>query len=123
MAATHAPDIDLHDDPDAHTARIRLYVFVALFLAVLTGIEVATFYVPDLFPMGGKGGVGLTVILMVLMAVKFWTVAYFFMHLKFDKRMLTTIFYTGLGLAVIIYLAILVMFRFFGPPESHMIKT
>lgn len=76
---------------------------------------------PDLFPMGGKGGVGLTVILMVLMAVKFWTVAYFFMHLKFDKRMLTTIFYTGLGLAVIIYLAILTMFRFFGDPKDHQI--
>lgn len=55
---------------------------------------------------------------MVLMAVKFWTVAYFFMHLKFDKRMLTTIFYTGLGLAVIIYLAILVMFQFSAPQAT-----
>lgn len=121
MAATHAPDVaTVDDDADAHPSRIRLYVGIAIFLAVLTAVEVATYYVPEVF--GGKASTPLIALLMILMAVKFWTVAWFFMHLKFDKRLLTTIFYTGLGLAVLVYLAILTMFRFFGPPESHMIK-
>jgi cytochrome c oxidase subunit IV len=121
MAATHVPDVQVVDDDlDAHPSRIRLYVGIAVFLAVLTGIEVATYYVPDIF--GGKASTPLIALLMILMAVKFWTVAWFFMHLKFDKRLLTSIFYMGLGLAVLVYLAILAMFRFFGPTDSHMIK-
>ena len=31
------------------------------------------------------------------MAIKFWTVAYFFMHLKFDKPILTRLFYSGVA--------------------------
>ena len=35
--------------------------------------------------------------LLLLMAIKFWIVAYFFMHLKFDKPILTRLFYSGLA--------------------------
>ena len=43
-------------------------------------------------------------VLLLLMAVKFCTVAYFFMHLRFDKPILTRLFYSGLVLAIGVYL-------------------
>jgi cytochrome c oxidase subunit 4 len=46
------------------------------------------------------------------MAVKFFTILYIFMHLKFDKPILTRIFYTGLVLAMLVYIAMLTTFRF-----------
>ena len=45
------------------------------------------------------------------MAIKFFTIVYIFMHLKFDKPILTRIFYMGLVLAVLLYLAMLSTFR------------
>jgi hypothetical protein len=51
-------------------------------------------------------------VLMILMAVKFFTILYIFMHLKFDKPILTRIFYSGLVLAMLVYLAMLTTFRF-----------
>jgi cytochrome c oxidase subunit 4 len=91
------------------------YVLVALFLAVLTGIEIATYAAPG-FPAWSWGDkAGLITVLLLLMAVKFWTVAYFFMHLRFDKPLLTRVFYTGVVLAVLVYVAILSMFLLWFP--------
>ena len=56
--------------------------------------------------------------LLILMAVKFFTVAYIFMHLRFDKPILTRLFYSGLILAVAVYVAVLSMFRIWWP-GSH----
>jgi cytochrome c oxidase subunit 4 len=55
---------------------------------------------------------------MILMAVKFFTVVYIFMHLRFDKPILSWIFWAGLVLAVGVYLAAMCTFRIFWP-ESH----
>lgn len=119
MAVT-TPDIDQVVDEDHDANRWKTYVAVAVFLAVLTFLETMTYFTPDLF--GGAGSTTSIATLLVLMAIKFWTVAWFFMHLKFDKRMLTVILYAGIALAVLVYAAILLMFRFFGPPESHQIQ-
>ena len=51
------------------------------------------------------------------LAVKFFTVAYIFMHLRFDKKILTWFFYAGLTLAVLVYLAVLSAFRIWWPGE------
>jgi cytochrome c oxidase subunit 4 len=81
------------------------YVIVALILAALTAIEVSTYFVdfgPLMFP-----------VLMVLMVVKFFTVVAYFMHLKFDNKLFSALFYTGLGLAVFVYCGALATFHFF----------
>jgi cytochrome c oxidase subunit 4 len=36
------------------------------------------------------------------------------MHLKFDNKIFTMAFYTGLGLAIFVYVAALSTFHFFG---------
>ena len=58
---------------------------------------------------------GLITVLLLLMAVKFWTVAYFFMHLRFDKPILTRVFYSGVLLAVLVYVAVMSMFLLWWP--------
>jgi cytochrome c oxidase subunit 4 len=49
------------------------------------------------------------------MLVKFFSVVLFFMHLKFDNRLFSLMFYLGLGLAVAVYVAALFTFEFFSP--------
>lgn len=118
MATTHVEDHDTHHE--VHPNRDKLYVFVALGLGLLTVVEVLTYAIPELF--GGKGSPAMIGALMILMAVKFWVVLWFFMHLKFDKRLLTVVFYAGLALAICVFVAILAAFRLWGPPQDHMVK-
>jgi cytochrome c oxidase subunit 4 len=97
-----------HSDHAGHTdhaAHNRKYVMIALVLAVMTAIEVALSYadVGKLFMPA----------LLILMVLKFWTVVSYFMHLKHDNTMFKLLFYSGLFLAVLVYLAALLTFQFF----------
>ena len=51
--------------------------------------------------------------LLILMAFKFMAVVLYFMHLKFDNRLFSIMFYMGLFLAIGVYLVALFTFRFF----------
>ena len=89
------------------------YVLVAIALAFITGLEIATYAAPG-FPLWSWGEkLGLVLFLLLLMAIKFWTVAYFFMHLKFDKPILTRLFYSGVILAIAVYVAVMAMMHGF----------
>jgi caa(3)-type oxidase subunit IV len=81
------------------------YVRVAVFLAVVTAIEVGIYYVnlpKALF----------IIILVSLAAVKFATVAALFMHLRFDGKLLTLIFAAGLALIAAVAAVVLTTIRF-----------
>ena len=95
-------------------SRDKVYVLTAIFLAVVTLVEVATYAFPD-FP--AWSGDLVVAVLMILMSVKFFTICYIFMHLKFDKPILTRIFYAGLILAVGVYIAMMCTFRIFWPGQ------
>ncbi len=95
-AATRFPRI-AHREEHAHSPSQARYVGIAVFLAVITALEVAVYY-PDMSGML-KG-----VILVFLATIKFATVAAFFMHLRFDGRLLTYIFLAGLILAFAVFL-------------------
>ena len=99
--------------------REKVYVVTAIFLAALTAIEIATYLWPT-FPGWHFGGTkGVTAVLLLLLAVKFFTVAYIFMHLRFDKRILTVVFYSGLALAVLVYVAILTILNVWYHGHPH----
>jgi cytochrome c oxidase subunit 4 len=100
-AAAHAEPAQRHKEPTD-----RQYIFIALFLAVLTAIEIAATEV-------GPDGPLLIVSLIVLMAVKFLFVILFFMHLRFDSRIFSLVFYIGLGFAIVLYGVVLATFHFF----------
>jgi cytochrome c oxidase subunit 4 len=73
-------------------------------LAIITTIEVAVYYIESLRPL-------LTPILLVLSAVKFTAVVGWFMHLKFDNRLFTSLFVGGLALAGALLVALLALFN------------
>ena len=85
----------------------RTYVLIAVVLAILTAIEVMVFYLEAMAPV-------LLPTLLVLMIVKFALVAMFFMHLKFDSRILSVVFAWGIFIAVSIILALLAVFGKFS---------
>ncbi len=93
----------------------RSYVGIALLLAVITALEVASFYLED------ELGSFLIPALLVMMVVKFIIVAGYFMHLRFDSNLFTRLFLSGLLLAIGVYAAALSGFEFFssdGPVDQ-----
>ncbi len=122
MAATQTSEpipTSVLDGAKEEYPRERLYVMTGLFLAVLTGIEVCTYLFPKFQAWYWQGTDSVTALLLILMAVKFFTVAYVFMHLKFDKRILTVAFYSGLVLAVVVYVAVMTILRVWYPGSPH----
>lgn len=80
----------------AHAPSQMRYVGIAIFLAIITSLEVLIYY-PSI-DLAFKA-----TILVFLAAIKFFTVAAFFMHLRFDGRLLSFIFISGLALAFIAF--------------------
>jgi cytochrome c oxidase subunit 4 len=81
------------------------YVKIALILAAITALEVSTYYI-DFGPFFMPS-------LMIMMVVKFVMVVSYFMHLKFDNKIFSWLFYAGLFLAIGVYVAFLSTFKFF----------
>lgn len=103
----HAHEGHAHDDgAHGHGLTDMGYVKVALVLALLTALEVALTYV-DI-------GSLFMPVLLLLMVIKFVTVVSFFMHLRFDNKIFSWLFYSGLFLAIGVYLAALCTFQFFA---------
>ncbi len=86
-----------------HTNR-GTYWMIALILGIVTLLEVAVFYVPVLHAV-------IVPVLLVLSAFKFTLVAAFFMHLKYDRPVLTMVFAGGLAVAIFIILALYFLFH------------
>ncbi len=92
-------DEEAHLEHGAHPTE-ALYIKVALVPAVVTAVEVGLFYT--------KFSQTITnLALMVLAAMKFVMVAAYFMHLKFDNKLLRRLFVTGFVLAASVYVAYL----------------
>lgn len=83
------------------------YVKIAGVLAAVTALEVFTY-----FRSVVDWGAALVPSLLVMMVVKFYLVATWFMHLRFDSRLFTRLFVTGLVLAVGVYVITLATFEF-----------
>ena len=104
-ATTHAEATENHE-VEHHGLSDRQYIVIALILAALTAIEVSTYYVdfgPFFMP-----------VLLILMVIKFVIVVSYFMHLKFDNKLFSWVFYAGLILALIVYSIFLATFHFFS---------
>ncbi len=89
----------------ASHATIGFYWMVGAILAVITGIEVAIFYIPAL-------GGALVPMLLLLSAGKFTLVVMFFMHLKFDSKWFTNLFLAGLSLAIFMVSALVIIYHY-----------
>ena len=77
-----------------------MYWGIALFLAIVTAIEVAVPYTSALDPVSVP-------LLIVLASIKFGTVVAFFMHLRYDKKLYRTLFLFGVIGVVPLFLVVL----------------
>jgi cytochrome c oxidase subunit 4 len=91
-----------HQEHQQH-ASVGVYWLIGIVLGVITGIEVAIFYIPAI-------GAALVPILLVLSAAKFVIVVMFFMHLKFDSKVFTALFLAGLSLAVFMVSGLIILY-------------
>ena len=107
--AHHAEPAEDHGVDHVDHPSDWLYAKIALILGVLTGIEVFTYFESVI-----DWGKFLMPVLLVLMAVKFYLIAAYFMHLKFDPKLLRRTFAAGLFLALGVYVIALLTFEFFG---------
>jgi cytochrome c oxidase subunit 4 len=113
MADTHAAAA--HGSHGGHAeshgggghATVRTYIVVAVVLAIITAIEVATLYVP------GIPNSLLVMSLLVMSAIKFALVVGFFMHLRYDHNIMRSFFIGPLVLAILIIVALMALFSAF----------
>ncbi len=93
------------DSPDlAHAhGRFHIYVQVAMVLAVITGLEILFIFLPFPKPL-------LVSALVTSSAIKFLFVIFIFMHLRWDKRLCTALFFIGLVIAGGIMWAVINLF-------------
>ena len=111
--ADHGTSAATHGGGGGH-ATVRTYINVAVVLAIITGVEVATLYVP------GIPNPILVISLLLMSAVKFYLVVGFFMHLKYDHRIMRALFVGPLIIAVAIILAVMALFSaFLLLPRPH----
>src|SRR5690606_32659073 len=103
-ASEHDGHTERHDEH--HGATDGQYIIIAVILAIITAAEVTLSYV-DVGPVFIPA-------LLVMMAAKFLIVVSYFMHLKFDNRIFSWLFYSGLGLAVFVYVFTMFTFHFFS---------
>ncbi len=98
-----------HTSESAHTGHPTplTYFKVAMVLSIITAIEVGVFYLEFV-------GWGIIPILVLLSAAKFLLVAMYYMHLKFDDRIFSTMFVAGLVVASGVVLALMALFSFFN---------
>ena len=83
--------------------RYLTFIHVALFLAVLTGIEIVIIFIPWPFWF-------VLTMLVVLSTIKFICVILWFMHLIYDKVLCLALFISGLVLAAGTMIALLLLF-------------
>ena len=97
-----AVETQQHDE-HAHPGYMS-YLVVAAVLTVITALEVAIFYIPAL------SGV-IVPLLLTLSAGKFILVVMFYMHLKQDSRVFTSVFVAPLVLAIFLVVALIILFK------------
>ncbi len=93
------PDEELH--APAH-ASVSTYLTVAVVLTVITGFEIAAIYIRFFSSV-------IVPLLLVLSAAKFSLVVLFFMHLRYDRRTLSVLFFGPLTIAICLVIALMTL--------------
>ncbi len=102
MASDRAHADHAHEHPQWAT-----YKWVALWLTLITIVEVWAYYIPSLVasPLFNPA-------LLFMSAVKFIIVVAFYMHLRYDNKLFTWLFTGCLAIAMATVLALITVFRY-----------
>jgi len=110
VMSSHAAHADAH----AHPA-IGTYLKIGLTLFILTALEVGAY---EVVHRGQPAGFAhllepvVVPVLLILSAIKFALVAMFYMHLKSDGRLLSTVFVFSLVIAAVVITALMLLFAY-----------
>ena len=96
--------------PEGTHGGLKQYGILAIFLAVVTLVEFLI-----IVPEGLQGSSIVLAPLIILSVIKFFCVVAFFMHLKFEHRLLWQIFVAGLALGLVVAVALVLLFGVFRP--------
>src|SRR5271169_2821330 len=96
---------DTHAEQPEHHISSTVYLIVGAFLIVLTAMEITVSYVHALRPV-------MVPLLVVLAIAKFALIAMFFMHLRYEKWVLNTMFVFPLTIALGAFLAMMGLFLY-----------
>lgn len=116
-AATIEHDAVGHDDHDDHPVDSFFWKIGGI-LAVLTAVEVSTIWWED----WGLPSRITSLSLLVMMSIKFVMVAMYFMHLKYDQLILRRVFFFGLVLALVVYMAAVAAMEIFRDNSNRVIE-
>ena len=105
--ATEAPATEQHAAHEHHAPSDGYFIKTAIVLAIVTALETSTYWWPDSMKSYA------TASLLIMMTIKFFMILLIFMHLKWDSKLFSAMFYIGLGLAVSVYIVALLTFQFF----------
>ena len=83
----------------------KQYKWVALWLTLITAVEVWVYYTPF------KESPAFAPTLLVMSAVKFAIVVFYYMHLKYDHAIFRRLFTMGLGIAMFTIMALMFLFH------------
>lgn len=86
-----------------HKSKFHTFVQLAMFLAIITGLEIIIIFLPFSYTT-------LFTSLGILSAVKFLAVIFWFMHLIYDRALCTIVFFIGMALGGGTLLALLALF-------------
>jgi len=87
----------------AHHPDPRQYIVVGVWLAIVTALEVAIYYVDSLQDI-------IVPFLLVFAFIKFFLVVTWFMHLRFDSALFRRLFVSGLVLALVVFAIVMTIF-------------
>ena len=110
MDTVAASEEEAHEEHHDHGLSDVGYIKIALILGVLTAVEVATYF--------WDFGILEVPSLLILMVVKFQIVCSYFMHLKFDSKVFSYLFVTGLILAMAVFAAMGTSMVFWQKPSG-----
>ena len=94
-----------HGAPEEHHPGWSTYWKVALFLTIITVVEVWAYYIPALV----ESAIFVPA-LLIMSAVKFVTVVAFYMHLKYDHKLFRALFSGPLVIASLTLIGLLFLF-------------
>lgn len=83
-------------------ASVSTYLTVAMVLAAVTALEIGMISIRQLTPI-------LVPLLLIMAAAKFALVVLFFMHLRYDSRVLSVLFVGPLTIAVALVVALMTL--------------
>jgi cytochrome c oxidase subunit IV len=99
----------MHDQHAHPVGETKTYWIIGIFLIAITFVEVSAYFWDDFY-----GALAIPVVLFVS-ALKFVTVAAFYMHLKYDSKVFTGVFIFPMALATLVIGSLYLLYHVLHP--------